>query len=595
MLIALATLAAYSNSFRGAFVFDDRIQFEDSPNIRSLSPIWRAAWADPNTPAGGRPLVSLSLAVNYAVSGDSTWSYHVFNVVVHVCAGLTLLGVLRRTLARPALAGALGDSADTLAWAAALIWSVHPLQTESVTYITTRTESMAGLFYLLTVYASIRSLDSARGGRWQVVAVAACLLGVLSKENAASAPLFVALYDRVLVFPNWRMAWRARSRLYIGLAICWLVLGALLVTGSFLRLARAGTSEVTAVTYALTQLGVIMHYLRLSFWPDPLVVDYFDWPIARSLVAVWPQALAVAVLLGATLWALHRKLAAGLAGAWFFLILAPSSSIVPLSTEIVAERRMYLPLAAVVTLVLVGVFRVLSRYSRAFAECVVVGGAVAAAGVLGVCTHRQNRVYASEITFWQDQVEKRPGNARALSALGRSYQVAGRPETAVRHFDKCLEIRPDYGLAWYGRGLALRDSGDARGSLESLRRAAALEPSRPPFRYALGVALLKAADTAGAEHELREALRLRPTMPGAHFHLGLLAAQTGRLADAAAHFDAELRVAPTDSNALANLSAVLVALGRADDAIARLDAALRHRPGDPVLIDARARAISAGR
>lgn len=591
----LAALAAYANSFEGAFVFDDRIQFEDSPNLRSLWPIWRAAWADPNTPAGGRPLVSLSLAVNYRISGESTWSYHVFNFGVHVGAGLTLLGVLRRTLARPVLADVLGESAGALAWAAALIWTVHPLQTESVTYITTRTESMAGLFYLLTVYASIRSLDSARRRGWMVLAVAACISGVLSKENAVSAPLFVALYDRILVFPDWRAAWRARSRLYLGLATSWLVLGALLVTGSFLRLAKAGTSEVTAVTYALTQLGVIMHYLRLSIWPAPLVVDYFDWPIARSLAAVWPQALAVASLLGATLWALRRTRPAGLAGAWFFLILAPSSSVVPLSTEIVAERRMYLPVAAVVTLVLVAAFRVLSRHGGVFAERAVVGGALAAAGVLGVCTHRQNRVYASEVSFWRDQVEKRPTNARALSALGRSYQVAGQPEAALRYFDECLRIRPDYGLAWYGRGLALRDMGDARSALESLRRAAALEPSRPPFRYALGVALLNASDAAGAEQELREALRLRPTMPGAHFHLGLVAAQTGRLADAAAHFDAELRASPTDSNAVANLSAVLAALGRAEDAIERLDAALRRRPGDPVLLEARARVAASVR
>ncbi len=579
-ILLLAVLAAYSNSFNGAFVFDDRVTFEDSPNLRSLWPIWRAAWANPNTAPGGRPLVSLSLALNYAISGERAWSYHAFNVMVHCAAAAALLGVLRRAFSLPRLAGSFGAAADALALAIAMIWAVHPLQTESVTYITTRTESMMGLCYLLTLYGAIRALEPGRAAKWNALAMVACACGVLCKENIASAPVFVVLFDRILCFGSWREMWRARGRLYAELMASWLVLGLLFATGSKLRLTQGGAADVTPWRYGLTQFGAIVHYLKLTFWPSPLLVDYFAWPLARSVGAVWPQVLIVVGLVGLTGWALIRCMPVGLLGAWFFLIIAPSSSVFPFSTELAAERRMYLPLAAVVTLVVCWAYSITVLAAGRGAARVILMGSLVCTGALGVLTFRQNWVYASEITFWTDQVSKWPSNPRAHNALGRSQEAAGRNDLALACFDRCLELKPDFLLARYNRGCALRDLGRLDAAVSDLRQCVGEEPTRPQFQLALGQALIQTGDGAGARAAFVETLRVSPAFPHASFYLGLIEAQGGRLLEAAACFETELRRAPDDSNSLCNLAFVLDALGRGEEARSRLAAAVRARPTD---------------
>ena len=181
-------------------------------------------------------------------------------------------------------------------------------------------------------------------------AVVACALGMGTKEVMATAPIVVLLYDRCFLAGSFREAFRRRWPMYVGLAATWAILGALVIaypwgaaTGAGFGLAEAGPWE-----YARTQPGVILNYLRLSFWPSSLCFDY-SWPIATSAGQIIPAAAVIAALLAATLWALRRAPALGFLGAWFFLILAPTSSFVPIITEVAAERRMYLPLAAVVS------------------------------------------------------------------------------------------------------------------------------------------------------------------------------------------------------------------------------------------------------
>ncbi len=152
-MLALAALAAYANSFRAPFLYDDEPSILDNPTIRLLWPL-TGPLTPPNEggPAvSGRPLVNLSLAVNYAISGTRPWSYHVFNLAFHIIGGLALFGLVRRTLAQPSVGARLNALALPTAFAMALLWLVHPLQTESVTFVIQRTESWMGMFYLLTL------------------------------------------------------------------------------------------------------------------------------------------------------------------------------------------------------------------------------------------------------------------------------------------------------------------------------------------------------------------------------------------------------------------------------------------------------------
>jgi hypothetical protein len=192
-VLVLAALAAYHNSFSGPLIWDDLFSITDNPTIRH----WSSALSPPNdVGVGGRPTSNLTLALNYALGGTEVWGYHAFNLLIHTIAGLTLLGLMGRTLQRPALSERFGAAALPLALAVAVIWTVHPLQTEAVTYITQRYESLMGLFYLLTLYCFVRSVESAAPAKWQLLSVVAGLLGVLSKEIIVSAPVMVLLYVR---------------------------------------------------------------------------------------------------------------------------------------------------------------------------------------------------------------------------------------------------------------------------------------------------------------------------------------------------------------------------------------------------------------
>ena len=191
-LIVLAAVLAYRNSFGGPFIFDDELSIRQNPTIRELWPIWKPL-CPPNhgEPVTGRPLLNLSFAVNYAINGLNVWGYHVANLAIHVLAALLLFGILRRTFLLPSLGNFRIPTPTCLALAIALLWAVHPLQTESVTYIVQRAESLVGLFYLLTLYCFIRGATPAEDSLWYAGAVLACLLGMASKEVMVSAPLIV--------------------------------------------------------------------------------------------------------------------------------------------------------------------------------------------------------------------------------------------------------------------------------------------------------------------------------------------------------------------------------------------------------------------
>ncbi|MES2693227.1 MAG: hypothetical protein V4773_07115, partial [Verrucomicrobiota bacterium] len=248
-VLVAAVLGAYANTLRAPFVYDDTLAIPENPTIRKLWPL--SAVLLPQIEGGvtvaGRPVLNLSLALNYALSGTDVWSYHVSNILIHAGASLLLFGIVRRTLARRehttatttaavmAEATAGGSDATTpgrLAFAIAALWALHPLHTQAVTYTVQRAESLMGFFYLLTLYAFVRGLDEQAAGRqprrWWALSVGACALGMGTKEVMATAPLLVALYDRTFAAKSFVAAWRERKGIHLALVATWLVLAALL-------------------------------------------------------------------------------------------------------------------------------------------------------------------------------------------------------------------------------------------------------------------------------------------------------------------------------------------------------------------------------
>jgi hypothetical protein len=240
-VIVLAAVCANLNSLSVPFLFDDTRAITDNPTIRHLGAL-RAVLSPPHDGSAvmGRPLVNITLAINYAIGGTSVYGYHVFNLLLHICTGLALFGVARRTLLQPVLTARFGPIATEVALAVSLLWTLHPLQTESVTCVVQRTELLVGLFYVLTLYGFVRSTERGAALDWAPLAVASCVLGMASKEVMVTAPLMVLLYDRTFVAGSFRGAWRTRRTFYCFLGGTWLLLAALVANTGGSRGAAAG-------------------------------------------------------------------------------------------------------------------------------------------------------------------------------------------------------------------------------------------------------------------------------------------------------------------------------------------------------------------
>jgi len=528
-LIVAAGLLAYHNSFRDGFVFDDARYIVENPRIRHLLPPWEIITHT------SRPVVLLSLAVNYALGGLNPWGYHFFNLAIHILAALTLYGVVRRTFAMESLRSHWDGAAPWLAGTVSLIWLVHPLQTESVTYVIQRGESMMGLLYLLTLYCVIRGSGSSRSIWWKAGAVASCALGMATKPVMVTAPVVVLLYDRAFLAKSWREVIEQRWGLYACLAATWLPLPLLLATGSSEWEHSAGFAYagcLPSLQYALTQPGVILHYLRLAFWPHPLCFDYgwqYGWPPAQTVNDCLSELTVVGVLLAGTVWAWWRKPALGFLGMWFFVILAPTSSFVPL-LDLAVEHRMYLPLAAVVVMATVGVFALgrdlLSAQpgTRRTLEWVVSGSLVL---VLSILTIQRNHDYRSEFAIWHDTAVKCPNNPRAHYNLGVILQRNGRTQEAMEHWEQTLQIKPDYFEAHFSLGSALAQVGRVPDAIWHFQQALRIKPGYSDVQFNLGVAFQRTGKVTEAIGCYEEAVRLKPDYAEAQNNLAWLLAALG--------------------------------------------------------------------
>lgn len=573
--IAATLVVAYAGTMGVPLLLDDVRSITDNPSIRSLWDLRRVFTPPAEALTAGRPVTNFTFAICYALSGVEPWSYHLVNLAIHVLASLTLFGVVRRTLLTPKLEPRWGKSAVWLAGSIALLWGVHPLQTETVTYVSQRAESLMALFYLLTLYGFIRGVEG-RKGLWHSLAVVACLLGALSKEVIVTAPLMVWLYDRTFVAGSFRAALRERKIFYSALASTWIVIGWLL-----LDVNRRGVGfgiGVSSFHYALTQCRAVTLYLGLSLWPHPLIFDR-GTPVITAVGEALPYALVLAGLVATSVWTWVRNPALGFAPAWFFVLLAPASSIVPVNGSTIAENRVYLPLAAVVVLVVLAAHRCFS--SR-------VAGTICAilALVATVATVSRNRDFQSGVRIWADTVAKAPNNPRAHYNL--ALLLAAEPNQqrdAMSQYAEALRLKPDYAMA-HNNFAALVATIPNR-EQEALKHFVEALRLNPEFAEAhCNLASLLAAMPGRQQEALdhfKEALRIKPDYAEAHNHMALVfAAMPNRQQEALDHCMEALRLKPNYAEAHNNVALLLAAMpNRQQEALDHYVAAIRLLPGDP--------------
>ncbi len=418
LIVGLA-LTAWWNSFAGSFQFDDFKVIVDNPAVASLGAWWQSM-------PGIRPLLKLSYALNLAWAGDAAerglFGFHAVNLALHIGNALLLYAIARRLLAGTA-------HAEAAALLAALIYVVHPVQSEAVTLISGRSMSLMALFYLASLLAYLEQRRA-----WSLAAFAAALA---TRETAITLPLALLLVDRMRA-PNEPMrASFLRSGGHWLLAL--LAAAALLQLPYFRHLAAVSLATRPIADNLIAQSAALLYLLKQAVWPltldaDPMLPLFTGWKVFW----VGSVALLLGLLGGAILVWRSSGLArwSGFCLFWFLLHLAPTNSLLP-RLDLANERHLYLADAGLCLLAAIWLTRLLAARPRLLA------GATAALLLgLTLATQARNRVYFDEVVFWQDVVAKNPDNSRAFNNLGYSLAGSGQAAAALAAYDQALRLTP---------------------------------------------------------------------------------------------------------------------------------------------------------
>ena len=406
-----------------------------------------------------------------------------------------------------------------------------------------------------------------------------------TKEVMATAPLMVLFYDRTFLAGTFREAWRRRWGIYLALAATWLPLAGLVASGGGNRGGSVGFGVPVAWwAYGLTQFQAVARYLWLSLWPHPLVFEYgMFW--VHGAAEVIPYAIPVLLALAATLWLLFSPSGIGsgarglgFLGAWFFGILAPSS-LMPGTTQMIVEHRMYLPLAAAMVALVLGIQAAVAKISEQGAAARHwLFACLALALGFGVLTSRRNQVYRSELALWGDTLAKRPDNVVAHFNLGSALCQAGRVPEGMEQFRRAVQLRPDLAVTHLNLASQLVKTGGMAAAVPEFQQALRINPGSVEASVGLGVALASLGHPADAIPLYQEVLQVRPDNAQAHDNLGNALLQLNRLPEAATEYAEAVRLEPESARAQVNLGNALLQLGRLPEAMPHLAEAVRLAP-----------------
>lgn len=577
LLLVAVGFAVYANSLMGGFFFLDDIEsVKNNWDIRQLFPLWRDPDIAINRAVNSRPMIRLSLAMNYAIHELHFTGYRIINVFIHLLNGLTLFGLLRGVLRSPAISRSVG-AASVMAFAVALLWLVHPLQSQCVNHVIQRSTSLMAFFYLLTMYCASRGFAE-RKKVWFFGAVSSCALGMATKEAMVTAPLMVLLFERALFAESFVQALRRHWRFYLGLVSTTVVLVLLL------RLRPHGntiifTVDATAWHYLLNQFSIIAeHYLGKIFWPYPLTNFY--GPIRfLHFAEVWPQAILIFLLLTATVVGFYMRPAYGFWGVWYFLILVPTSTVVPIFWEAMAERRVYLPLVG--PLMLLALLVDYLWHSRTASSGISSSwkGYVPLAMlvlvptlILASITVSRNQIYQDDLKMWgaevavlEEEMAETPHMmpkvllhySEVYSKLAQGYERIGDLESATAQYERALEVFPGSFRVHFKLGHMYQGIDQADRAIEHFRKAVRLYPDYYQAHDALGVMLCMKGSVDEGISYIRRALEIRPNYIFANHNLGVALGLKGKNAEAIKYLERALHIAPTfekAQDALADIS-----------------------------------------
>ncbi|UCE56532.1 MAG: tetratricopeptide repeat protein, partial [Desulfobacterales bacterium] len=572
----------YSNTFESPFVFDDTQRIADNPDIRlkklGVEDLLKAAFGRHS--AQSRPLGNISFALNYYFHQYELAGYHIVNIIIHIVNGILLWLFLKKTLDLKSV-GSKFKHAQFIALLSALLWLVNPVQTQSVTYMVQRLNSMATMFFLLSflfyLYGRLTTKKELRWA-WFLGAAFGWLLALGCKQNTAMLPFFIFLYEWYF-FQGLSKNWLKRSLKYIAVILILFGLVAFIYLGlepwEKIKTPRDfSEGQFTMGQRLLTQTRVVIHYLGLIFYPHPsrLNLDY-DFPLSYSLMSPFTTLLSLTAILGLIILGVYLAKKDRLISFcifWFFGNLVIESSIIPLA--LIFEHRLYLPSMPLLLIpVTLGYRYIKLNWLRAALLCIVVI-------IFSVWTYQRNRVWENDLSLWTDVVSKSPNKARPKINLGLALVKRDRLDEAIHHYLKSLHIDPNYYEAHINLGVALAKQSKTNEAIDHYRRALEIKPNSLEANNDLGNALLQEGKTDEAIEHYRKALQLDPNNNKVHNNLALALASQDKTNEALIHYRIALQINPNFAEAHNNLGRELLRQGKTDEARENFIAALSLDP-----------------
>ena len=577
--LALIVILIYANTIGSPFIFDSRNNIESNPHIRiskiTLNELTEAAF---KSPSRQRPLSNISFALNYYLHGYNVVGFHVVNVLVHIATGFLLYFFVKSTFRTPALRSRYGDYM-WISFFTTAVWMVHPLQTQSVSYIVQRMNSLAAMFYILSImlYARFR-LSGQQKNKWWLFSgcILAGVLALASKQIAATLPVFIIAYEWYF-FRDLKLKWlKKHIPLLTGCLLLAVVIALALLGSNPLDGILKGyqSRDFTLTQRLLTEPRVVIFYLSQLLWPHPsrLNLDH-DFPLSNSLidpVTTFFSIFTIAALIVLAIVMSKKQRLLSFCIMWFFGNLVIESSILPL--EIIYEHRVYLPSMTFSLIAVLAVYRwVKPAWLPAALLCAMVT-------VGAVWTYERNAVYSDRVTFWQDCADKSPGKARPHNNLGVALADQGYHDEAMKKYYKALQIDPLYQDPVANIGLSLAQQGKMEESITQFLKALEINPKDHKTLNNLGASLIVVGRHKEAIQSLSVALTLDPYYAQAHNNLGVALQHQGRIEEAIDHFSTAVLLDPDYTRAYNNLGIILANQGRYEEAIEQFSAALKVNP-----------------
>jgi protein O-mannosyl-transferase len=544
IFITLIGIEVYSNSFNCSFHFDDKPNITENLQIRNLTNFTNVNyWLHP-----GRQLACLSFALNYHFNKLDVFGYHLINITIHIITGIFSFLFIKLILSLNNSKNInFNKHREWIALFSALFFVVHPLQTQAVSYIVQRMASMAAMFYIISIYlyalgriAHTQKDTISKAIIFYLLALISGIMGVMSKENAATFPFAMLLFEFCFIRSKDNKIYKNYIIISFS-SIAFLSVLYLLLNPTILTFGASGDFQINSLTYLVNQFVVIVRYLQLTLLPYNQCVDYgnpfLNYPFIQTF---WrPDVIeCLLLLIGIFILALYlfnknKVLSFGI--FWIFLTLSVESSIIPI-VDPMFEHRMYLPMLGLGLFLICAFFLFFNKfkllYKLFFLSIIII--------VLGVTSYSRNGIWKNDNTLWSDVVKKAPYNARGWYNKGKDLSDFNRHEEAIKCFDEALRIKPDYYKAWDDKGISLNSLGK--------------------FEEAI-----KCYD---------EAIKIKPDFSLSFYNKGNAYFYIGKNSEAIKFFDESIKLNPDDFEAWNNKGSAFIGLGEFDEAIKNFDKAI---------------------